>query len=162
MKLLKLIFISACLLAFSPIIAQEAETSEAYYTYELWHTGKVKNESDTLFQVILLLDTTDIDRYTCLFAETSNLKKELKIDKEDRENNSRITLKTKNYHLDMEEWVLNEELIVFALKLDGSRVKLMHHPRASEFYHKLEATDSGNGNLKVYDETKNSENLKEN
>jgi hypothetical protein len=151
MKLINLIFISACLSAFLPLVAQEADTTAAYYTFELISTGKVTKESDTLYQVIFLMDTTNLHLYSELLVQTSKQKKKLKISKENREDNPRIKIKNKNYHLDMEEWILGEEFIVLAQKPDGSVVELNQHPRASEFYHIVETTGPNTSDLKIYD-----------
>lgn len=151
MKLIKLMFISACLSAFFPLAAQIADTIEAYYTYELSPTEIVTKDLDTLYQVFIILDTTDLDRYINIWVENTKQKKELKIDKEKTKDNPRIKQKKKNYHLDMEEWLLSEEFIVMAQKPNGSAVKLIQHPRASEFYHEVRTTGPSTSDLKIYD-----------
>lgn len=152
MKLIRLILISACLTACFTLAAQEATSKEACYTYELWETGKVTKDADTIYQVVILMDTCDLNRYDKLIMETSKQKKELDISKEKRKEESRIKIKTRNYHLDMEEWESGEEFRVYAKKADGSVVELAHHPRASEFYHEVQSTGPSVSDLKIYEE----------
>jgi len=150
MKLIKLIFISACFVASFHVAAQEADTQEAYYTIELLPASITKGDTATDYQVVIVMDNSDVDQYSSIVLESSKKKKELKVSKEERKDNPRIKVKKKNLYMDMEEWSEIDELIVFAKKLDGSKVKLRKHPRGSEFTHKVVTLPRKPGDLKKY------------
>ncbi|MEA3463004.1 MAG: hypothetical protein U9R49_14045 [Bacteroidota bacterium] len=151
MKLIKLIFISACLVASMQMRAQEANTQEACYTIEILPASTTKGDTATDFQVVVVIDTSDVDQYSSIVVESSKKKKEIKVTKEERKDNPRIKVKKKNLFLDMEEWSELDELTVSAKKLDGSKVKLRKYPRGSEFTHKVVTLPSNSRDLKKHE-----------
>lgn len=151
MKLIKLIFISACLLTSIHMMGQETDTTEAHYTYELIPSGITAGDTLELNQVIVIMDSTDVNRYISISVESSGKLKELSVTKEVRKDNPRIKVKNKTCLMDMLEWSANEELIVMAIKPDGTKVKLKKHPRGSEFTHKVVTLRTKTRDLKIYD-----------
>lgn len=151
MKLIKLIFISACFVAFMQMQAQEADTQEAYYTIEILPTSITEGDTATDFQVVVVMDTSDVDRYSSIVVESSKKRKELKVTKEERTDNPLIKAKKKNLYMDMEEWSELDELTVSGKKPDGSKVKLRKHPRGSEFTHTVVTLPSNSRDLKKHE-----------
>jgi len=134
MKLTNLIFISVFLATSLQLFAQDLDKNEVYYHLELIPVSTQEDTSNS-YQVMVVIDTSDLDLYKTITVESSVKSKDLKVSKEDRKDNPRIKLKKRNYHLDMQEWSENEELIIKAKMLDGTKVKLKKHPRGSEFSH---------------------------
>jgi len=151
MKLIKLVFISACLVASMQMQAQKADIQEAYYTIELLPISIVEGDTATDFQVVVVMDTSDVDHYSSIAVESSKKKEELKVTKEERKDNPRIKVKKKNLMLEMEEWSEPEKLEVTAKKLDGTKVKLRKHPRGSEFTHKVVTLKATSRDLKKHE-----------
>ena len=137
MKLIKLIFISTCLSVAIQLSAQDLNPDEIFYGLELM---PLSTQGDTLAsnQVVVVLDTSDLELLQTITVESSVKIKELKVSKEERKDNPRIKLKDRNYYLDMQEWSLDEALSVKAKKLDGSKIELKKHPRGSEYSHKVD------------------------
>jgi hypothetical protein len=150
MKLIKLIFICACLSASIQLMAQDLDPGEVYYTLELIPIS-IQEDTSAVYQVVVVMDTSDLELFNTVSVESKEKIKDLKVSKEDRKDNDRIKLKDKNYRLDMEEWPSDEELAVTAKKPDGTKVKLKKHPRGSEFYHKVETLKATTWDLKKHE-----------
>jgi len=151
MKLIKLIFTLSCLLATIPLLAQEPESKEAYYTLEIAPLSSESSDTSSTSNVAVIIKATDLDKYSSIHVEDSKKTKTLKVSKEDRKSNPNIKTKKDKYHLDMKEWSMDEELEVKATKLDGSVVKLRKHPRGSEFTHTVVTSGPKTRKLKKYD-----------
>ena len=151
MKLIKLILIWVCMAASMQMLAQEADADEAFYTIELLPTFTPEGDTATDFQVVVVMDTSDVNLYSSIVVESSKKKEELKVSKEDRKDNARIKVKKKNLHMDMLEWSEIDLLEVTAKKLDGSKVKLKKHPRGSEFTHKVVTLKTTSRDLKKHE-----------
>jgi hypothetical protein len=150
MKLIKLIFLSACLATSIQSAAQDLDPEEIYYGIEIISETPEEDTSSN-YQVILIIRDSDLDLFRTIEVESSKNFKALKVSKEDRKDNDRVKLKSKNYHLDMQEWSEDEELIVKAKMLDGTKVKLKKHPRGSEFTHKVLTVKQKRRNVKRSD-----------
>lgn len=150
MKAVRLIFLCLCVLSGQWLRAQDLDPVEVYYTLELIPLTTGSDTSDT-YQVVVVLDTADLDLYSTITVESPLASRDLKVSKEDRKDNPRIKLKDKNYHLDMEEWTGEEALVIKAKMLDGTKVKLKKHPRGSEFSHTVVTTKAETRDVKRYE-----------
>lgn len=151
MKLINLIFISAILVASFQLMAQEIDNSEVYYHIELTPITISTGDTASIYEVEVVMDTSDLHLFTNISVESSKKSKDLKVTKEERKDNPRIKVKNKNYQLDMQEWSEDEELKVMAKKPDGTKVKLKKHPRGSEFTHKVVTLKTTTRDLKKHE-----------
>jgi hypothetical protein len=137
MKLIKLIFILVSLGASIQILAQDLDPSEVYYALEYLPTTTSPDDTSTTVQVVVVMESSDLNLFNSITVESSKKSKELKVSKEERKDNPRIKQKNEIYQLDMLEWSEDEELMVKGKMPDGTKVKLKKHPRGSEFTHKV-------------------------
>ena len=88
MKLIKLIFLSACLVTFVQLAGQDINPEEVYYGLEL-APATIEGDTSTSKQVLVVMDASDLDLFTTISVESSVKTKDLKVSKEDRKDNPR-------------------------------------------------------------------------
>lgn len=151
MKILRLIIISAALFVSIILTAQEADKTAVFYDYELVPTGRVLNGTDTLYNVVLVIDTTDAQVYSSIFLENSQVTRQVSVKASDFSSSSRIMIQRGKYHMNMDDWSDPRDLRVKAKKADGREVELKRRPQAEAVVHKVITLGQKRRDLKVFE-----------
>jgi len=129
MKLSKLILISAAILMTMTLNAQINDTVDVYYECELLPTGEL-NGVDTVFNVILVMDSTDVQHYTHISFVSPRQSSNLSLSAQERVSDPKIEKKQSRYQMHMGQWSDLREVRTIAQRPDGTWVQLKYRPRA--------------------------------
>lgn len=136
MKLLKLIPLSVCLAISITMLAQNQDTVDIYYDYELIPTGMVIDQTDTSYNVFIIIDSTDVVQFEQITVEDEMEKKDIKFSSKAPSSNEKITKDKEKFKIDTDQWSGQSSLKVKAKKKDGTIVSLKHISGKNKVKHK--------------------------
>lgn len=156
MKILRLSTISVCLLVSVTLFSQDAITASdtrlttSFYDFEIIPTGRML-DGDTLYQVVLEMDSTDVKKYESIFIENPYKTRELSLSAKELLSNSQIERSNGKYRLNMMEWSHLNEAHVIATKPDGTKIVLRPRPDPNAVVHKIKRQYPITRDLKIFD-----------
>ncbi len=141
MKSIRLIisFSGVLLLSFSAF-AQELDTMEASYDYELIPTGVVKGKVDTSYNVLFEIDISDMKKLKTLTITNKDVKEVNSIITKDIDSNLLVEKTEDTYRVDLNDWTRVMDWNVQAELLDGQKVILINKQLKDKVVHKVEQT----------------------
>lgn len=137
MKLIKLITLSVCLAVSVNLTAQTIDTVDIYYDYELVPTGEVLGQTDTIYNVAIVLDSIDMMQFKQITIEDEKEKKDLIFSAESPSNNKHIVKNKEKFKIDMKQWNGQGRFNVMAKRQDGTVVTLKHTSEKQKDRHKV-------------------------
>lgn len=136
MKIIKLITLSVCLAISVNLMAQTIDAVDIYYDYELIPTGTVLNQTDTTYNVFIIIDSTDVVQFEQITIEDEMEKKDIKYSSKVPSSNEKITKDKEKFKIDTNQWSGQSSLKVKAKKKDGTIVSLKHISEKTKVKHK--------------------------
>ncbi len=100
--------------------AQEPDSSEIYYSYELIETDLMLGD-DTVYQAFLIIDMLDLSRFKKLIILNESQEKVVTIKSKDLDNDPAITTLGGSYRIAIDHWSDVENLMVIGEKEDKSK-----------------------------------------
>lgn len=137
MNLLKLMTISVCLAGSVNLMAQTNDSLDIYYDYELIPTGSVLNQTDTTYNVVIVIDSADVVLFEMITVEDNKEKKEIKYSSSSPSSNQKITKNKEKFKIDTNHWSGESSLKVKAKKSDGTEVLLKHISEKNKVKHEV-------------------------
>ena len=135
MKSLKIFLVSLSVTFSVCATAQEPDTKDSYYDYELVATTEVINGIDTVYRVYLTLDTLDIKKYKKLTVLEGAKEKILSVKPEDISTDPRFELIGNEYRINVGEWAGIMNWIVIGKKYDDSEKELEYKKEKDKVKH---------------------------
>lgn len=142
MKLSYILTISFCLLVSNWTLGQvevdsASDSTKIYYEMELVATGEINSEKDTVFNVYLVLDSTDLGRFELLSMESSSQTNELSTVPNDENAKARIKKDKNKVRVDILEWSDPQNLKVTGRLPDGTMIKLKRRKSKEQVTHEV-------------------------
>lgn len=122
MKALRIFPTLICLCMALTAFSQDPDSSIIYYEYELISTGELVG-NDTVYQVFLLIDSTQVNRFKKLIVLNENQEKVITIKSKDlgKDKDSALTTYDSNYRIDIDHWSKIENWMIIGEKEDKSK-----------------------------------------
>jgi len=154
MKFLRLIAILISIIACLPALAQDIVNDEktilrtTYYDLELFPTGKML-DGDSLYRVILVVDSEKARKFTSISIESKLRTKQLDVAILMSAAEAKVRTGDSPLRLDMTEWADLSEAYVIGTKPDGSKEVLRPSPDPNAVVHDVKTLWSQTRDIEI-------------
>lgn len=136
MKSIKIALILISVFFTFSLFAQEPDTLDSYYDYELIPTS-ILNGIDTIYHVYFIIDTSEIKKFKRIEVRAGDKEKILSVKPEEITTDLRFKLHGSGYKIDMGEWSGSLNWTVKGKRSDESEKVLMNKKEKDKVNHKV-------------------------
>ena len=120
MKTKRILLILIILCPLLLLHAQDPESAEVFYAYELI-AGQASHDGDTTYQAFLILDSLEVLKFDKLVVLNDKQEKVVSIKPKDLYKDQKLTSVGASYRIDLDRWSDIPSWIVFGEKADKSK-----------------------------------------
>jgi hypothetical protein len=123
-----LVFLCVC----TSILAQD--TVEIFFDYKLSPTGNIRNSVDTVYELELLINVSDVNSFKEISLLNGSTRDNLQIP-ENPADNPKIQREKERYRIAMGNWINRDSVHIEAKRSDGKVVSLMLRKEKQKIHH---------------------------